>query len=73
MNTKRSTIKFEDLPDYITYREYASWVGIGINLAREKFKSKGFPLLAGTGKKLIANKHAVLEYDNYISWGGKNG
>ena len=66
MKVKRSRVKFEDLPDFITYYDYADWVGIGENMAREKFKSKGFPLLKGTGKKLIANKYDVLAYDSYF-------
>lgn len=67
MNKKRSTKKFEELPDFITYYDYADWVGIGENLAREKFKSKGFPLLKGVGKKLIANKYEVRTFDANLS------
>ena len=36
---------FDDLNDVINYQDYAEWTGIGTNLAREKFNSKGFPLL----------------------------
>jgi hypothetical protein len=73
MKVKKSKVKFEDLPDFITYFDYADWVGIGENLAREKFKSKDFPLLKGTGKKLIASKYAVRDYDllNSFRKGGK--
>ncbi len=67
MEVKRSIRKFEDLPDFITYHDYADWVGIGLNKAREKFNSKGFPLLKGVGKKLIANKYEVLNFDTNLS------
>lgn len=72
MKKKRSTKKFEELPDYITYYDYADWVGIGENLAREKFKMRGFPLLKGVGKKLIANKYEVLNFDTDPFYMNKN-
>lgn len=63
MKIKRSTKTFEELPDFITYLDYADWVGIGENAARAKFHAKGFPLLRGVGKRLIANKYDVRVYD----------
>lgn len=63
MQIKKSTVKYDDLPDTITPYDYADWRGIGENKAREIFKSKGFPKLKGTGIKQVADKRAVYLYD----------
>lgn len=60
-------VRFEDLPDTITYKDYAKWRKCGVNTALEKFHSKGFPLITGVGSKLIADKRAVLLYDLGLS------
>ena len=63
MNKVHPSKNFEDLNDVINYQDYAEWTGIGANLAREKFNSKGFPLLKGIGNKKLANKYQVFLYD----------
>ncbi len=54
---------FDELSDVISYQDYAEWLGIGINLAREKFNSRGFPLIKGVGNKKLANKYQVFLFD----------
>ena len=56
-------IQFKDLPETITPEIYAEWRNIGLHKAREKFHSKGFPLIQGMGSKLIADKRAVILFD----------
>lgn len=63
MNIKKSTKKYEDLPDTITPYDYADWRGIGENKAREIFNSKGFPRIKGTGVKQVADKRAVFLFE----------
>lgn len=63
MKEKHSSISFADLPEIISYKDYANYMGIGENKAREKFNSKGFPLLKGVGNKKLANKYSVFLYD----------
>ena len=63
MQEKKSTKKYEDLPDTITPFDYAEWRGVGENTAREIFNSKGFPRLKGTGVKQLADKRRVLLYE----------
>ncbi len=63
MVKKSPTKNFEDLNDVITYEDYAEWMGIGVNLAREKFNSRGFPLLKGFGNRKLANKYQVFLHD----------
>ena len=63
MQEKKSTKKYQELPDTITPLDYADWRGIGENKAREIFNQKGFPRIKGTGVKQIADKKAVLLYD----------
>lgn len=58
---------YEELPDTITYRDYAKWRRCGINTALEVFHQKGFPLIQGTGTKLIADKRAVLLFELGLS------
>lgn len=53
-------IRFRDLPDTITPEIYAEWRNIGLHKAREKFHSRGFPLIQGMGTKLIADKRAIM-------------
>ena len=63
MREIRPSKNFDDLADVIGYQDYAEWIGIGINMAREKFSSKGFPLIKGIGSKKLANKYQVFLYD----------
>ncbi len=56
-------IRFKDLPDTITPEIYAEWRNIGLHKAREKFHSRGFPLIEGMGTKLIADKRAVILFE----------
>lgn len=63
MKTKKSKIKFEELPDTITPEIYSDWRGIGIAKARERFHSFGFPLIKDCGANLIADKRAVFIYE----------
>ena len=56
-------IQYKDLPDTISPEIYAEWRNIGLHKAREKFHSKGFPLIKGMGTKLIADKRAVMLFD----------
>ena len=63
MQEKKSTTKYEDLPDTITPFDYADWRGCGENKAREIFNSKGFPRIKGTGVKQLADKRAVLLFE----------
>lgn len=60
-------VKYEDLPDTISYRDYAKWRRCGISTALEKFHTKGFPLITGVGTKLLADKRAVLLYELGLS------
>ena len=63
MQIKKTSIKYEDLPETITPLDYANWRGIGENKAREIFNSKGFPRIQGVGVKQLADKRAVLLYE----------
>lgn len=63
MQVKISTKKYKDLPDTITPYDYMEWRGVGENIAREKFNTKGFPKIEGTGVKQLADKRAVYLYD----------
>ncbi len=63
MQIKKSTRKFQELPDTITPYDYAEWRGIGENKAREIFNSKDFPRIQGVGVKQIADKRAVFLFE----------
>lgn len=63
MQIKKSVKRYEELPDTITPYDYANWRGVGENTAREKFNSKGFPRIKGTGVKQLADKRAVLLFE----------
>lgn len=63
MQIKKPTKTYKDLPDTITPYDYMEWRGVGENIAREKFNSKGFPRIEGTGIKQLADKRAVLLYE----------
>ena len=63
MKSRKSTIKYEDLPDTITPLDYANWRGCGEASARNIFNSKGFPRIKGTGVKQLADKRAVLLFE----------
>ena len=67
MQIKKSTITYDQLPDTITPYDYMKWRRVGENIAREKFNSKGFPRIQGTGVKQIADKRAVLLYELGLS------
>lgn len=67
MQTKKSTVTYEELPDTITPFDYANWRGCGENKAREIFNSKGFPRINGVGIKQIADKRAVLLHELGLS------
>ena len=67
MQEKKPTKNYEDLNDTITPYDYMEWRGVGENTAREKFNSKGFPRIQGTGVKQIADKRAVLLYELGLS------
>ena len=57
------SIKFDELPDTITPEYYAKWRGIGVDNARNRFHTKGFPILDVAGNRLIADKRAVLMFE----------
>lgn len=63
MQIKTSTKTYSQLPDTITPYDYMEWRGVGENTARERFNSKDFPRIQGTGVKQIADKRAVLLYE----------
>lgn len=63
MQEKKSTKKYEELPDTITPFDYAEWRGCGESKAREIFNSKGFPRIKGVGVKQLADKRAVLLHE----------
>jgi len=63
MQEKKSTKRYEELPDTITPYDYAAWRGVGENTARNIFNSKDFPRLQGTGVKQIADKRAVFLFE----------
>ena len=63
MQIKKPTKTYEELPDTITPFDYMEWRGVGENTAREKFNSKGFPRIEGTGVKQLADKRAVFLYE----------
>ena len=63
MQIKKSTKNYNDLPDTITPYDYMEWRGVGENIAREIFNSKGFPRIEGTGVKQLADKRAVLLFE----------
>lgn len=62
MKIKVSTKKWEDLPEIITPKDYASALGIGEHKARETFNSKGFPRVPNTGVKQLAYRDAARAY-----------
>lgn len=59
----KPTIKYEELPEKISPKEYAAWRGIGKMQAYERFHEKGFPLIKSERKRLEADKRAVLVYE----------
>lgn len=63
MKEKKPTKNYSELPDTINPFDYAEWRGVGENTARERFNSKGFPRLEGTGVKQLADKRSVLLYE----------
>lgn len=63
MKEKKPTKTYEELPDTITPYDYMEWRGVGENTARERFNSKGFPRINGTGVKQIADKRAVFLHE----------
>ncbi len=63
MKERKPTRNYVDLPDTITPFDYADWRGVGESTARERFNSKGFPRLEGTGVKQLADKRRVLLYE----------
>lgn len=67
MKEKKSTKKYEELPDTITPYDYAEWRGVGENTARNIFNSKEFPRLQGVGVKQLADKRAVYLYELGLS------
>lgn len=67
MKIKSSVKTYEELPDTITPYDYADWRGVGENTARERFNSKGFPRIPGTGVKQLADKRAVLLHELGLS------
>lgn len=67
MQEKKSSKKYDELPDTITPLDYAEWRGCGENKAREIFNSKGFPKILGMGVKQLADKRAVLLYELGLS------
>lgn len=67
MQEKKSTKKYEELPDTINPLDYANWRGVGENTARNIFNSKGFPRIQGTGVKQLADKRAVYLHELGLS------
>lgn len=67
MQEKKSTKKYEELPDTINPLDYADWRGCGEIKAREIFNSKGFPRIQGVGVKQLADKRAVLLHELGLS------
>ena len=67
MQEKKSSKKYDELPDTITPLDYAEWRGCGENKARDIFNSKGFPKILGMGVKQLADKRAVLLYELGLS------
>ena len=63
MKERKPTKNYEDLMDTITPLDYADWRGVGEATARNIFNSKGFPRLAGTGNKQLADKRRVYLYE----------
>ena len=63
MKERKPTKNYSELPDTITPFDYADWRGVGESTARERFNSKGFPRLEGTGVKQLADKRRVLLYE----------
>lgn len=63
MQEKISTKTYKELPETITPLQYAEWRGVGENTARNIFNMKGFPRIAGTGVKQLADKRAVLLFE----------
>ena len=72
MTEKKSTITYADLPDAITPLDYADWMGIGENKAREIFNSPDFPRIKGTGAKQVVDKRAALLYNLRLTDEDKN-
>jgi len=60
---EKTSVTYEELPDTITPNDYAKWRRIGLNAAREAFKSRGFPILPHIGQKQLADKRAVLLFE----------
>lgn len=67
MQEKKVTKTYSELNDTITPLDYAEWRGVGENTARNRFNSKGFPRIKGTGVKQVADKRAVLLYELGLS------
>ena len=67
MQEKKATKTYQELNDTITPLDYAEWRGVGENTARNRFNSKGFPRIQGTGVKQVADKRAVLLYELGLS------
>ena len=67
MQEKKVTKTYSELNDTITPLDYAEWRGVGENTARNRFNSKGFPRIQGTGVKQVADKRAVLLYELGLS------
>ena len=60
-------IRYEDLPDTITPIEYMLWRNCGRATADAIFHAKNFPRIKNTGRKLLADKRAVLIYELGLS------
>lgn len=57
------TLTYAELPDTITPEDYMKWRRCGLNYARNKFNSKGFPRIEDMGKRRIADKRKVLLFE----------
>ena len=62
------TLNFDELPDTITPLLYSKWRGISESLARQKFHSRGFPLIPNMGRRLIADKREVFLFETSESF-----
>ncbi len=72
MENRKSTKKYEELPDTITPYDYMDWRGVGESSAREIFKSNGFPSIKGLEVKQIADKRAVFLHELGLSEEDRN-
>lgn len=66
MKIKKSSKKWNELPEIITPIDYADVVGIGEIKAREIFKKKEFPRVPGTGTKQLAYRDLAKAYSQGI-------